>query len=70
MSETTPMMHRVKYELNYTKNLGNFENVKIGLGLELDGSGNPAVTLAKVREWVEENLATAVTEVVASIEAE
>jgi len=61
-------MHRVKYELRYKKNLGNFENIDISVGLEQDGFGHPDITMAKVREWVEDNLGVAVIEVVASVE--
>ncbi len=57
------LMNRVKYEITYTKNLGNFESSKISVGLEQDGLGHPDLTFSKVRQWVEENLETAVREV-------
>jgi hypothetical protein len=66
----TVKMHRVKYELTYTKNLGNFENIKIDVGLEADGSGDPSVTFAKVVDWVKENLDKQVSEVVSEIQGE
>lgn len=56
-------MHRVKYSVGYTKNLGNFESSRIDVGLEQDGFGHPDATWAKVREWVETSLETAVREV-------
>jgi hypothetical protein len=71
MSELTAppvKMHRVKYDLQWTKNMGNFESLKINVGLEADGEGNPDVTMAKVRAWVEDNLGRAVNEVVDTIE--
>jgi len=61
-------MHRVKYNITYKKNLGNFENIDISVGLEQDGFGHPDATFAKVREWVEENLGTAATEVITSVQ--
>jgi hypothetical protein len=61
-------MHRVNYELTWTKNMGNFESLKVTVGLAADGTGNPDVTLAKVRDWVEENLGTAVADVTETIE--
>jgi hypothetical protein len=63
-------MHRVKYEITYTKNLGNFESSKIGVGREADGTGNPSVTFERVRKWVEENLETAVQEVNEALQGE
>lgn len=61
-------MHQVTYDLTFTKNLGNFENVKIEVGLKQDGQGHPDVTLARVRKWVEENLEKAIKEVVEALE--
>jgi len=60
--------HEVRYDLSWTKNMGNYESLKVNLGLSLDGTGNPDATLAKVRTWVEENLATAVQDVSEAIE--
>ena len=60
--------HTVTYDIQWTKNMGNFESLKINVGLALDGYGNPNPTLAKVREFVEENLGKAVAEVTATIE--
>lgn len=56
-------MHRVKYEITYTKNLGNFESSKVSVGLEQENWGDPSVTFGRVRQWVEENMETAVKEV-------
>lgn len=61
-------MHRVKYDISWTKNMGNFESLKVNVGLEADGTGNPDVTFAKVVEWVEERLGERVVEVTAAIE--
>ena len=72
MSElTSPVrMHRVKYQISYKKNLGNFENTEISVGLEQDGSGHPDVTFGKVRQWVEVNLEQAVKEVTEALQGE
>lgn len=56
-------MHTVNYELTWTKNMGNFESLKVTVGLSVEGSGHPDKTMAKAREWVETNLGTAVEEV-------
>lgn len=63
-------MHRVKYEITYTHNLGNFESSKISVGLEQDGFGHPDVTFGKVRPWVEENLEAAVKDVIGALKGE
>jgi len=55
--------HVVNYELTWTKNMGNFESLKVTVGLSLDGYGHPDTTLSKVREWVEDNLGKSVEEV-------
>lgn len=63
-------MHRVKYEITYTHNLGNFESSKIAVGLEQDGFGHPDATFGKVREWVEANLEVAVKDVIGALKGE
>lgn len=60
--------HTVQYDISWTKNMGNFESLKINVGLSLEGYGNPAPTLAKVRAFVEEKLGEAVAEVTSTIE--
>jgi hypothetical protein len=55
--------HTVNYELTWTRNMGNFESLKVTVGLSQEGTGHPDATMAKVREWVENNLGTAVEEV-------
>jgi hypothetical protein len=59
--------HVVNYEVTWTRNMGNFESLKVTVGLSQDGYGHPDTTLAKVREWVETNLGTAVEEVTESV---
>jgi hypothetical protein len=59
--------HVVNYELTWTRNMGNFESLKVTVGLIQDGYGHPDVTLAKVRSWVEDNLGVAVEEVTQSV---
>jgi hypothetical protein len=66
MSELTPKnekKHEVNYELTWTRNMGNFESLKVTLGLSQEGYGHPDATLVKVREWVEDRLSVAVEEV-------
>lgn len=72
MSELTEpvRMHRVKYQVSYKKNLGNFENTEISVGLEQDGFGHPNATFPKVREWVEQQLEIAVREVSEALQGE
>lgn len=68
MSELTEKTHRVTYAVGWTANMGNFESLRVDLGLELDGVGNPDATLNKVAKWVEENLGARVVEVRKQIE--
>lgn len=44
--------HRVKLNLGYTRNMGDYESMRIDVGLEVDGEGHPDATYAKVYEWV------------------
>lgn len=56
----------VKYELTFKRNLGNFENVDITVGLTAKDKGGPADAdraLKNARLFVEDRLATAVEEV-------
>jgi len=53
MSET-----RVKVDLSFTRNLGNYESIKIGFGVDVDvrpGENVDAAT-ARVYKFVEEKL--------------
>ena len=71
MSElTTPpvKMHRVSYGLAYTKNLGNFENVKVFVELSQDGTGHPDATMERVAKWVEDTLGERVAKVLDALE--
>lgn len=73
MSElTTPgPKFTVTYDVAYTKNMGNFESLKINVGLSQEGVGGKAEKdrlLALTRGWVEENLGTAVSEVSAVLQ--
>lgn len=71
MSELTEgpvKMHRVSYSLSYTKNMGDFESLKVQVGLEQDGQGHPSATLDKVKAWVADELGKAVKETVEAIE--
>lgn len=63
------MSHRIKYSLGWTANMGDFESLRVDLGIEVDGEGDekPSETLAKARKFVEKQLGVAVAEVKASI---
>lgn len=59
----------VKVELHFTRNLGNFESVRIGLGIEdwvRDGE-NPSTATDRVFKFVEEKLIEKVNEVEADL---
>lgn len=63
----------VTYDAAYTKNMGNFESLKINVGLSQEGVGGKAEVdkvMARTRAWVEENLGTAVSEVSAVLEGD
>ena len=62
LKDTRPA-HRVKVTLGYTRNMGNFEYLRVDIGLEADGTGNPNVTFEKVYAWAEEKLLEKVAEV-------
>jgi hypothetical protein len=53
MSET-----RVKVDLSFTRNLGNYESIKIGIGVEDDvrPGENVDIATARVYKFVEEKL--------------
>ncbi|AZU97132.1 hypothetical protein SEA_EMMA1919_55 [Streptomyces phage Emma1919] len=68
-TEKTPANHRVKVSLGYTRNMGNFESLRVDIGLELDGAGNPNPTFEKVYGWAESRLLEKVDEVEQQIKA-
>jgi hypothetical protein len=55
--------HRVKVTIGYTRNMGNFESLRVDIGLEADGVGNPNKTFEKVYSWTEGKLLEKVAEV-------
>ena len=55
--------HRVGVSLGYTRNMGNFESLRVDINLESDGFGHPDVTFDKVYAWVEQKLVEKVAEV-------
>lgn len=55
--------HRVKVSVGYTRNMGNFESLRVDVGLELDGAGNPNPTFEKAYAWAEAKLLEKVSEV-------
>lgn len=67
--EKTPAGHRVKVSVGYTRNMGNFESLRVDIGLELDGVGNPNPTFDKAYSWAEGKLLEKVTEVEEQLKA-
>lgn len=66
MSELTPKPganHRVKVSVGYTRNMGNFESLRVDIGLDLDGVGHPDQTFAKAYGWCEQKLLEKVSEI-------
>lgn len=63
MSDVNKNSHRVKVSVGYTRNMGNFESLRVDVGLELDGVGNPNPTFDKAYSWAEEKLLEKVSEV-------
>jgi hypothetical protein len=55
--------HRVKVSVGYTRNMGNFESLRVDVGLELEGKGNPNPTFEKAYNWAEGKLLEKVDEV-------
>ena len=59
------MTTRVKVDLSFTRNLGNYESIKIGVGIEDDVRQNETVDVAteRVYKFVEEKLISKTREV-------
>lgn len=55
--------HRVKVMVGYTRNMGNYESLRVDVGLELDGVGNPTPTFDKAYGWAEGKLLEKIQEV-------
>jgi len=55
--------HRIKVSLGYTRNMGDFESLRMDIGLELDGYGNPTPTFEKTYKFVEDRLMAHLSEV-------
>lgn len=70
MHEVDKPGHRVKVTLGYTRNMGNFESLRVDIGLEADGTGNPNDTFDKVYGWTERKLLEKVAEVEAELKGE
>lgn len=56
MHDVNELGHRVKVSLGYTRNMGNFESLRVDIGLEADGHGNPGPTFDKTYAWAEKRL--------------
>jgi hypothetical protein len=59
--------HRVKVNVGYTRNMGNFESLRLDIGLEVDGVGKPSDTFEKAWEWTEAKLVEKMAEVEAAL---
>lgn len=70
MHEVEKPGHRVKVTLGYTRNMGNFESLRVDIGLEADGTGHPDTTFDKVYNWTETKLLEKVAEVEAELKGE
>lgn len=46
----------MKVQAGTTINTGNFENIRVDVGLEVDGVGDPNPTFDKAWAWVEAKL--------------
>lgn len=56
-------VHRVGVSVGYTRNMGNFESLRLDISLEADGTGHPDQTFDKVYGWCEKKLVAALNEV-------
>lgn len=65
--EKVPTSHRVKVSLGYTRNMGNFESLRLDIGLEVDGYGNPTPTFDKAYSWAEDRLLSHIDELESEI---
>jgi hypothetical protein len=64
-----PLMHRVKVNVGYTRNMKNFESLRVDIGLEQEGYGHPNNTFDKVYEWCEEKLVEKMQELEAELKS-
>lgn len=53
----------MKVSAGTTINTGNFENLRVDVGLEVDGIGDPTPTFDKAWSWVEKKLVEKATEI-------
>lgn len=58
--------HTVKVNLGYTKSMGagTYEFVRVDIGLDVKGHGNPSETFNKAYDWAESRLIEKVDEMV------
>lgn len=68
-NQTPSLNHRVKVMVGYTRNMGNYESLRVDIGLDMDGEGNPNATFDKVYSWCEKKLIEKVNEVEAELKA-
>lgn len=58
----------MKVQLGTTINTGNFENLRVDVGLEVDGIGDPNPTFDKAWTWAEAKLGKKVREIQEELE--
>jgi hypothetical protein len=63
LTDPNQMNHRVKVNLGYTRNMGNFESLRLDIGLEVDGIGKPSDTFEQAWKWTEAKLVEKMKEV-------
>lgn len=68
LKEPNQTAHRVKVSVGYTRNMGNYESLRVDIGLDLDGVGNPNATFDKAWNWSQEKLIEKMAEVEAELE--
>lgn len=69
LTEQNQTPHRVKINVGYTRNMGNFESLRVDIGLELDGVGNPNPTFDKAYAFAESKLVEKMAEIEESLKA-
>lgn len=67
MTPKTPTNHKVTVAAGTTINTGNYENLRLDFGLEIEGQGNPDATFEKAWAWVEGKLVEKTREIQESL---
>ena len=69
LKSDSPPRHSVKVSMGYTVNAGNFESLRIDVGLEIEGKPgeNPEQTYNRASKWVEEKVSDSVQQAKADL---